>query len=141
MLAPWEAPESVGRLARLHEAACDSPCLMIDFGGCGRDDVFTAYQELGVLCFAGARPRRLLLRAGREEAESHYALRDVLSTVARMTVCGSLEMSIALVTSSRATAQVGHALRAALVPLGCRLRVFPAERRARRWLEGDRGLL
>lgn len=107
--------------------------LQIDFAGRGRDDVFAAYQDLGVLCFAGA-PERVLLKAGGQEAESHYALRDVLLTIARIGGSAPLHMKIALLTSDRATAHVGAAMQPELVRIGCYLRVFAVERQALRWL-------
>ncbi len=109
--------------------------LTIDFGGCSRDDVFAAYQELGVLCFEAA-PRRLLLKTGREDADSHYALRDVLRTVAGSAGGGALDMSIALVTRSAAATHVAHSMRTDLARLGCRLRVFSGVQHAERWLAG-----
>ena len=114
------------------------PCpdwLTIDFDECSRDGVFAAYQDLGVLCFACA-PRRLLLRAGSEDAESHYALRDVLRTVARVCGPGALDLSIAVVTRSATVTHVAHAMRADLARLGCRLRVFSSAEHAHRWLAG-----
>ena len=110
-------------------------CLTIDFADCSRDDVFAAYQDLGVLCFA-APPRRLLLKAGREDADSHYALRDVLHTVAHLAGPAMLDMSVAVVTRSAAVTHVAHAMRADLAPLGCRLHVFSSLERAKRWLAG-----
>ena len=117
------------------EAADRPGWLEIDFGDCSRDDLFAAYQDLGVLCF-GTAPRRLLLKAGREDADSHYALRDVLRTVARVGGPGALDMSIAVVTASAAVTHVAHAMRADLAPLGCRLHVFSSLEHAKRWLAG-----
>ncbi len=110
-------------------------CLAIDFGDRSRDDLFAAYQDLGVLCL-GAAPRRLLLKAGCEDADSHYALRDVLRTVARVGGPGALDMSIAVVTGSAAVTHVAHTMRADLALLGCRLRVFSNLDDADRWLAG-----
>lgn len=109
--------------------------LEIDFGDCSRDELFAAYQDLGVLCF-GAPPRRLLLKAGREEADGHYALRDVLRTVARVGGAGALQMRVAVVTGSVAVTHVAHTVRADLAPLGCCLRVFSNVDDAGRWLAG-----
>ena len=125
------AASALARLVPIYPAGC----LAIDFGDYSRDDVFAAYQDLGVLCFEAA-PRFLVLKAGGEDPDSHYALRDVLRTVACAAGRGALDMSIAVVTRSAAVTHVAHGMRADLAPLGCRLRVFSSMGGANRWLWG-----
>lgn len=111
----------------------DPGYLLVDFSLCQRDEVFGAYQDLGVLC-AEKPPSRVLLRAADEDADAHYALRDVLDTVARIEGSRALCMKVALVTFRDDVARVGVAMQPELRRLGCKLRVFRGDRRAARWL-------
>ena len=112
----------------------DAAFLRIDFAPCDRAELFRAYEDLGVLC-AARPPRGLLLRTGDEDADVHYSLRDVLQTVSRIGGRRLLHMKVALVTGAEEVAAVGEAMRDDLLRLGCRLRVFHAERHAARWLK------
>jgi putative aminopeptidase FrvX len=79
--------------------------------------------------------RAALLRTGDEEADAHYTLRDILSTVARIAGI-SLRFRLALVASSDAVSHVYAMIRQELLALGCDARLFRAETEAERWLRG-----
>jgi hypothetical protein len=90
------------------------------------------YQDFGLLCAEG-KVRRALFRAGEEDGDAHYALRDVLRTVA-LVVGVPLRLNLALVASSESVAQAFRAMQEELRGLGCDARVFRIERQADQWL-------
>jgi hypothetical protein len=85
-----------------------------------------------MLC-AERRVRAALVRTGGEDADGHYALRDILVTLAR--VAGiPLGFPLAFIARSDEIAEVCRTMQNELTPLGCELGVFRAERQARQWL-------
>lgn len=104
----------------------------IDFRGCSSQELSEVYQAFALLCVrekvCGA-----LLKTGDEDADGHYALRDILVTVARIAGI-PVRFRLALVASSDAIVQVGQTLQKELAPLGCDARIFRAEGRANDWL-------
>ena len=104
----------------------------VDFRGCGSRELSETYQAFALLC-AREEVRWALVKTGDEDAESHYALRDVLVTLAR--IAGTpLRFRLALVADSDAMVRVGRTLQKNLAPLGCDARVFRDERSANDWL-------
>lgn len=115
--------------------SCSEGWLVIDFGRCNATELFSIYQEFGLLCADGL-TRRVLLKTGNEDADLHYTLRDVLLTVACIVDSRPLDLRLALVASSTPIARVGCAMRQELSILGCDLCVFGSESKAASWLGG-----
>ena len=74
-----------------------------------------------------------LLRTGDEEADSHYTLRDILATLARVAEI-PVRFKVAIVATSGAIAHVYWSIWHELTTLGCDARLFRAEPEAERWL-------
>ena len=107
--------------------------LILDFARCSRD-TFDIYERFALLC-ARRKVSRVLFKTGAEDADVHYALRDVLATVAD--VLGSpLNIRLALVTTSAPARKVYRALQPELHALGCEVRIFGLESPAACWLCG-----
>jgi hypothetical protein len=105
---------------------------VIDFRGCGSREASDVYQAFALLC-ARETVSSALLQTGDEDADLHFALRDVLATLAL--VAGiPLHLSLALVTGSPSIEQVCGTMQAELRSLGCDARVFRAEPQASEWL-------
>lgn len=108
--------------------------VVIDSRGCEPRRLCSGYQAFGLLC-AGKKVRAALVRTGDEDADGHYALRDILTTLAR--VAGvPLRFRLAFVARSQAIVEVCRAMQEELTPLGCELEVFQVERQAFEWLRG-----
>ena len=106
----------------------------MDLRGCGSRELSEIYQAFALLC-ARQTVRGALLKAGDEDADAHYALRDTLVTVARIAGI-PLRFRLALVASFGPTAQVYRSLQAELRALGCEAQVFGMEHQADHWLRG-----
>lgn len=110
--------------------------VVVDFSRCDRRQLSGASEEFGVLC-AGGKVRAALLKTAHEPADVHYALRDVLTTVAR--VAGvPLRFRLAVVTGSESIEETYRSIQSELRPLGCEVRMFRAAHDAERWLRHDR---
>jgi hypothetical protein len=109
-----------------------SGVVVIDFRRCGTAQLYAIYQDFGLLCSRGG-VRCALLKTGDEDADAHYALRDMLRTVALIAEI-PLELRLAMVASSGAVASVGLRMRKELRVLGCDAQVFRTEREAKQWL-------
>lgn len=105
---------------------------MVDFRGCGSRELSEIYQVFALLC-AGEKVRSALLMTGREEADIHYTLRDILVTLGRIAGI-PVRFRLALVASSGEIEQVYRAIEEDLRSLGCDARVFRMRRQADRWL-------
>lgn len=108
--------------------------VVIDSRGCEARRLCDGYQEFGLLCASG-KVRAALVRTGNEDADGHYALRDVVMTLARV-VGVPVRFRVAFVARSGDIAGVCRNMQKELAPLGCQLGVFPAERQACEWLGG-----
>lgn len=106
--------------------------VVIDSCDCEPRRLCYAYQAFGLLCAAG-KVRAALVRTGNEDADGHYALRDIVMTLARV-VGVPVRFRVAFVARSGETAGVCRSMQKELAPLGCELAVFPAERQACEWL-------
>lgn len=109
--------------------------VMIDFGGCDSRGVSDIYQAFALLC-AREEVRRALPRAGNEDPDAHFALRDTLVTLARIAGI-PLRFKLALVAGSTRIEGVYRNAQSELRTLGCEAQVFRTERNAGRWLFGD----
>ena len=98
----------------------------------GSRELSEMYQDFGLLCAQG-KVRWALFRTGEEDGDAHYALRDVLRTVA-LIVGVPLQLKLALVATSQSVAQACRAMQEELRVLGCDARVFRIERQAEQWL-------
>ena len=108
--------------------------VVVDFRGCGSHEVSVVYQAFALLC-AKEKVRGALLKAGDQDADAHYALRDTLVTVARIAGI-PLRFRLALVASSAPVENAYRAMQRDLRLLGCDTRVFRAASEARQWLGG-----
>jgi len=107
---------------------------VVNLRGCGSRELSEIYHAFALLC-ARQRVRGALLKAGDEDADAHYALRDTLVTVSRIAGI-PLRFRLALVASFVPTAQVYRSLQAELRALGCEAQVFGMEHQAVHWLRG-----
>ena len=107
--------------------------LVIDFDGCDAGEILEAYRDLALLFCAPAGNDAVLLKTGREDAEVHFALHDVVHTLARV-VGAKLQVRVALVGSSMSMAEVCSQMQAQLRALGCEVRLFDQQSGAERWL-------
>lgn len=106
--------------------------VVIDFAHCGSRQVSDTYQDFGILCAHG-KVRAVLVKTSDEQADQHYALRDVLATVVR--VAGiALRFRLALVAGSDSIETTYRSIQDELRSLGCETRIFRAEGEAKRWL-------
>ena len=105
----------------------------MDFHGCDDREALLEYQRLGLALYASQGPGAVLLMSGNVDAVVHYALRDILCTVARV-VERPLRLRLAVLGSGAAIEQVCHAMRFALRAAGCELRLFAAQGEAVQWL-------
>ena len=110
--------------------------VVIDCRDRGSRELSAMYQAFALLC-AAEKVRCVLLKTGREEAEAHHALRDVLATLGRV-VGTPLHFRLALVAGSDSIAQVYRAMLLELRSLGCDARLFRVELEADRWLRQRR---
>lgn len=106
--------------------------VIIDVSGYSSHQLSDSYQDFGLLC-ARRKVRRALLRTGDEDAYAHYALRDVLRTIA-LIVGIPLRFRLAVVASSDSIMQVYANMQQELRALGCDARVFRVERQAAHWI-------
>jgi hypothetical protein len=124
------------RTARIEE---HDGLAVLDFRCCRPGQRSEIYQDFGLLC-ARQGVHWVLLRAGDEEADFHYSVRDVLRTVVLVAEV-RLQLRVGVISSSRAIALVWQDMAEELRVLGCIARVFPAEPKAYEWLGiGDRCL-
>jgi hypothetical protein len=106
----------------------------VDFGGCNCAELSVLYQAFASFCLDN-KVTRALLKAGDNDPNGHYRLRDALTTMARG-ACIPPEFKLALIPSSPAIhaiyREAQHHLRAA----GLNAWVFATEVEAVDWLEG-----
>ena len=117
---------------RIHE---DDGLVVVDFRGCNSHEVSAVYQAFALLC-ARQKVRAALLKAGDEDPDCHYALRDTLVTVARIAGI-PLGFRLALVAGSCMIEKVYGIMQAELRALGCDVRVFRFAWHAQQWLSAD----
>lgn len=106
----------------------------VDFGSCNSWELSAAYREFASFCLDN-NVTRALLKAGDNDPDGHYRLRDALTTMAQLSQIAP-EFKLALLPSTRAIEAVyreaQHHLRAA----GFNAWVFATELEAVDWLEG-----
>ena len=108
--------------------------LRVDFGGCDSTELSAIYREFASFCLDN-NVTRALLKAGDNDPNGHYRLRDALTTMARVAPIAP-EFKLALIPSTRAIESIyreaQHHLRAA----GFNAWVFSTESEAVDWLQG-----
>ena len=114
----------------------DNGVVVLDLRRCGVAELLELYQDFGLLC-ARETVRCALLKTADENAEAHYALLDILRTIALIAQI-PLRLRLAIIASSGPIAEVGQAMRAELRVLGCEAQVFCTEGEAERWLRAAR---
>jgi hypothetical protein len=107
--------------------------LVAEFRRCGEREVLEVYQDLALLLCEPHRRHAVLLVTGSEDPEIHYALRDVICTLARV-LGDPMQMDAAVVGSSLRLKRVCGVMRPALRPFGCELRLFDLASEALSWL-------
>lgn len=111
--------------------------VIIDFRGCDSHELSSIYEAFALLCVSDS-VHVALLRAGDEDPDLHYTLRDVLATVVRI-VGIRVRFRLALVARSAPIENVYAAMQGDLRALGCDARTFRSERTAYLWLRGGQG--
>lgn len=106
----------------------------VDFGSCNHAELSAVYQAFASFCHDN-KVTSALLKAGDNDPNGHYRLRDALTTMAQLSQIPA-EFKLALIPSTRAIESIyreaQHHLRAA----GFNAWVFAAENEAVDWLEG-----
>lgn len=106
----------------------------VDFGGCNSTELSAVYQAFASFCLDND-VTRALLKAGDNDPNGHYRLRDALASMAQLAPIAP-EFKLALIPSTRAIESIyreaQHHLRAA----GFNAWVFSSENEAVDWLQG-----
>lgn len=106
----------------------------VDFGSCNASELSAVYRAFAEFCLDN-KVTRALLKAGDNDPNGHYRLRDALTTMAQLAQIPA-EFKLALIPSTRAIdaiyREAQHHLRAA----GFNAWVFATEVEAVDWLEG-----
>jgi hypothetical protein len=106
----------------------------VDFGSCNSSELSAVYRAFAEFCLDN-KVTRALLKAGDNDPNGHYRLRDALTTMAQLAQIPA-EFKLALIPSTRAIdaiyREAQHHLRAA----GFNAWVFATENEAVDWLEG-----
>lgn len=109
--------------------------VVINFDGLDAREAFLLYQRLAVLLYTQPGLQGVLLKCGSEEPELHYALRDIVQTLAG--VAGTpLQVRVAVLDGRHTVRRICEETRSVLAPLGCDLKVFDGEGAAASWLLG-----
>jgi hypothetical protein len=116
-----------------HITEC-SGYVRVDFGSCNFGEVAEVYRTFAALC-VHKHANRALLKAGDDDPEGHYALRDAVHTMALLAPI-PLDFKLALVPSTRAIEAVYREAQQRLRAVGFNAWVFGDEREALEWLEG-----
>jgi hypothetical protein len=117
-----------GRITRCGEY------VRVDFGGCNSSQLSAVYRAFAAFCLEN-KVTRALLKAGDNDPNGHYRLRDALASMAQGADIAP-EFKLALIPSTHAIEAIyreaQHHLRAA----GFNAWVFTTENEAVDWLEG-----
>ncbi len=107
--------------------------LAIDFRHCDARQIQLAYENLALRLCGARGDGRVLVRAGPEHAELHYALLGVLRAVTQI-LGAPVRIQVAMVGASPALAVVCTEMIGRLAALGCEVQLFQAVSNAARWL-------
>jgi hypothetical protein len=106
----------------------------VDFGSCNAAELAALYHGFTAFCL-DHKATRALLKAGDNDPNGHYRLRDALMTMAQLAQIPA-EFKLALVPSTRAIEVVYREAQRHLRAAGLNAWVFGTEHEAVEWLEG-----
>lgn len=106
----------------------------MDFAGCNATELSELYREFASFCLDN-NVTRALLKAGDNDPNGHYRLRDALASMAQ---AGEIpaEFKLALIPSTRAIEAIYREAQGHLRTAGFNAWVFADEDEAVDWLEG-----
>lgn len=106
----------------------------VEFGDCSYGELSEVYRDFAALCVE-KRVKRVLLKAGDDDPEGHYALRDALKV---MGLPGGIapDFKLALLPRTRGVEVVYREAQQQLRAAGFNAWVFGSEIEAVAWLEG-----
>lgn len=110
--------------------------MRVDFGGCDRGELSEIYRTFAAVC-VDRQANRALLKAGDDDPEGHYALRDAVQAMALRAAIPP-DFKLALIPSTRPIEAVYRAAQQHLRAAGFNAWVFRSENEAVAWLEGRR---
>ena len=108
--------------------------MRVDFGSCNNGELAEVYRAFAALC-VHRHANRALLKAGDDDPEGHYALRDAVETMALLAPIPP-DFKLALVPSTGAIETVYREAQQRLRAVGFNAWVFGNESEALDWLEG-----
>lgn len=108
--------------------------MRVDFGGCNVNELSMVYRAFAAFCLDN-KVTRALLKAGDNDPNGHYRLRDALATMARGAEIAP-EFKLALIPSTRAIEAIYREAQHHLRKAGFNAWVFATENEAVDWLEG-----
>lgn len=106
--------------------------LLLDFRRADAREICEGYQQLAQLIYGEEALDGVLVKAGHEDPDLHYTLRDIVRTLARAKA-RPLGLRVAFI-GGESVAPVCRVMTPALRELGCELRCFDAEGEAASWL-------
>jgi len=106
----------------------------VDFAGCNATELSELYREFASFCLDN-NVTRALLKAGDNDPNGHYRLRDALASMAQ---AGEIpaEFKLALIPSTRAIEAIYREAQGHLRAAGFNAWVFATENEAVDWLQG-----
>ena len=106
----------------------------VDFGSCNYAELSAVYQAFAVFCHDN-HVTSALLKAGDNDPNGHYRLRDALTTMAQRAQIPA-EFKLALIPSTRAIEAIYREAQQHLRAAGFNAWVFATDNEAVDWLEG-----
>jgi hypothetical protein len=109
----------------------------VDFGSCNSSELSALYRAFPAFCLDN-NATRALLKAGDNDPNGHYGLRDALVAMAHRAQIPP-EFKLALIPSTRAIDTIYREAQRYLRAAGLNAWVFATEHEAVDWLEGRQG--
>jgi hypothetical protein len=106
----------------------------VDFGGCNSSELSAMYRAFAAFCLEN-QVTRALLKAGDNDPNGHYRLRDALASMAQLADIPP-EFKLALIPSTQAIEAIYREAQGHLRAAGFNAWVFASENEAVDWLEG-----
>jgi hypothetical protein len=106
----------------------------VDFNGCNVSELAALYRAFPAFCLDN-KATRALLKAGDNDPNGHYRLRDALISMAQLAQIPP-EFKLALIPSTRAIETIYREAQRHLRAAGLNAWVFASEHEAVDWLEG-----
>ena len=108
--------------------------MRVDFNGCNVSELSELYRGFATFCL-DHNVTRALLKAGDNDPNGHYRLRDALHSMAQLAQIPP-EFKLALIPSTRAIEAIYREAQRHLRAAGLNAWVFAEEEEAVDWLEG-----